>query len=175
MAHMVKCVYCGKQFNRDKEAFEMVSARRYAHAECFKLHGEEITKEELDLKELESYIKQLFHEPYINAQIRRQIKQFRQEYNYTYSGILKTLKYYFEIKNNPIKDSNYGIAIVPYVFNQARDYYYKLYLAKNINAQKDIDFYKPKEEIIEIPMPCAKIKQARLLFNNDDDLDLEEE
>ena len=34
MAHNVKCYYCGKTFNRDKEPFVQVGSRRYAHKLC---------------------------------------------------------------------------------------------------------------------------------------------
>ena len=30
----VKCFYCGKIFDRDKEPFVKVNARRYAHLAC---------------------------------------------------------------------------------------------------------------------------------------------
>ena len=42
----------------------------------------------------------LFKTDYIDAKIRKQIKQYREEYNYTYSGIRKALVYFFEIKGN---------------------------------------------------------------------------
>ena len=34
MAHKVKCYYCGKEFDRDKEEAVKVGARRYAHKTC---------------------------------------------------------------------------------------------------------------------------------------------
>ena len=34
MAHLVKCYYCGKTFDRDKIPFIKVNARRYAHTNC---------------------------------------------------------------------------------------------------------------------------------------------
>ena len=34
MAHFVTCVYCGTRFDRDKEEYAAISARRYAHAAC---------------------------------------------------------------------------------------------------------------------------------------------
>ena len=34
MAHMVLCPYCKQKFDRDKEEYALISARRYAHAAC---------------------------------------------------------------------------------------------------------------------------------------------
>ena len=34
MAHMVLCPYCRQKFDRDKEEYALIGARRYAHAAC---------------------------------------------------------------------------------------------------------------------------------------------
>ena len=34
MAHIVICPYCKAKFDRDKEEYALVGARRYAHAAC---------------------------------------------------------------------------------------------------------------------------------------------
>ena len=34
MAHMVLCPYCKQKFDRDKEEYALIGARRYAHAAC---------------------------------------------------------------------------------------------------------------------------------------------
>ena len=80
MAHLAKCKYCGVQFDRDKEPWVEVSARRYAHKVCYeKAVGclspeDKIQKdEEQDLKKLENYIMVLFDESFISAKIRKQI------------------------------------------------------------------------------------------------------
>ena len=56
MAHFVTCVYCGKRFDRDKIPFHAVSARRYAHIECFKIEEAKQAKIEKDKKDI-AYIK----------------------------------------------------------------------------------------------------------------------
>ena len=38
MAHKVKCYYCGKTFDRDKEPFIQINSRRYAHTSCGEKH-----------------------------------------------------------------------------------------------------------------------------------------
>lgn len=168
-AHYVTCIYCGARFNRDKELTTQVSARRYAHKECADKYGQEKTQEEQDLEKLENYIMTLFNEPFINAKTRKQLRDYRKEYNYTYSGMLKTLVYWYEVKGNSIEKANYGIGIIPYIYNTACQYYYSLYMIKLSNQNKNIEDYKPKEKIIEIFPPKIIPTKRIKLFNLDDE------
>ena len=165
--HMVTCVYCKEKFDRDKVPTTQVSQRRYAHQECAEKHEQELSQEEKDLKKLEEYIKKLFNEDFINAKIQKQIKDFKKQYNYTYSGILKTLIWWFEIKGNSIEKANGGLGIVPYVYADACQYYYSLYLAKLANETKTAEALKYKTKEVEIDLPTAFISPPRL-FNLDD-------
>lgn len=165
-AHYVTCVYCGERFNRDKEPTTQISARRYAHKECAEKHEASKSQEEKDLEALEKYIMRLFDEPYVNARVRKQLKEYKEQYHFTYSGILKTLIYFYEIKGNSIEKANGGIGIIPFVYNDALKYYYALYLAKLANENKNIEIYKPKEKVIEILPPKIQSKRVRLLFED---------
>ena len=40
----------------------------------------------------------LLGENYINPRVRKQLNQYVEEYNYTYSGMLKALIYFYEVK-----------------------------------------------------------------------------
>lgn len=167
-AHYVTCVYCGEKFNRDKEPTTQISARRYAHKECAEKHEANKGQEEKDLEALEKYIMQLFDETYVNARVRKQLKEYKEQYHFTYSGILKTLIYWYEIKGNSTEKANGGIGIIPYVYNDALKYYYTLYLAKLANESKDIEVYKPKEKVIEILPPRIQPRRIRLLFEDEE-------
>ena len=168
MAHWVTCVYCKERFDRDKEPTTQISARRYAHKECAEKNQKEKSQEEKDLEQLEAYIMKLFNEPYVNARIRKQIKDYKNQYDYTYSGMLKTLIWFYEIKGNSIDKANGGIGIIPYVYKNACDYYYSLYIAKLSNESKNVEEYKPKVKEIEIFSPAVEKKKPRL-FNLDDE------
>lgn len=163
---MVKCKYCGIQFDRNAEPFEEVSARRYAHKACAEKHQAAIPQDEQDYQALETYIKQLFKEDNINVRIRKQIKDFRQEYKYTYSGMLKTLYWWYEIKGNSIENAQGGIGIIPYVYEDALKYYYSLYLAKIAN--EDTQIKAPEIKEIEIGSPRA-IQNPKKLFHFGDE------
>ena len=160
MAHFVICRYCNCRFDRDIEPFVEVSARRYAHKSCADKIDAAIPQEEKDYNNLEKYIKELFKIDRINAKTKKQIKDFREEYGYTYTGMLKTLYWWYEIKGHTTELAKDGIGIVPYVYDDAEKYYYTLYLAKVVNA--NIHNYKPKIIEVEIPSPQVETKQTKL-------------
>lgn len=161
MAHIVKCIFCGQSFDRDKFPFEQVNNKRYAHKACADLASANRKKEENDRIELEKYICELFKEDYVNARIQKQIQQYMKDFNYTYSGILSTLKYWFEVKHNDISKSHGGIGIVPYVYNDAKNYYYAIWLAKQSNENKTVEDYRPTVREIRIRRPERKVHKRR--------------
>ena len=69
---------------------------------------------------------------------RKQMKDFVENYHYTYSGMKKALVYFYEIKKNDISKANGGIGIIPYVYRDAYNYYYTLWLANQKNENKVI-------------------------------------
>lgn len=164
MAHWVVCLYCQERFDTEKEPFVKPNKVRYAHKSCAENKEKEKTQEQKDLEALEKYIMQLLNEPYINAKVRKQIKEFQKQYNYTYSGMLKSLVWFYEIQGEKTDKANGGIGIIPYIYNKACDYYYSLYLAKLANEDKDIEEYKPKVKEITIPSPKAVRKPPRLFL-----------
>ena len=160
MAHYVVCKYCGIRFDRDIEPAVEINSRRYAHKSCMEKINSTISQDERDYNDLENYIKKLFKISNISAKIRKQIKDFREEYNYTYSGILKTLYWWYEIQNHTTELAKDGIGIVPFIYDDAEKYYYTLYLAKIVNDS--IHEYKPKIEQIEIPSPRVYTKPLKM-------------
>lgn len=188
MAHIVTCTVCKQQFDRDKIEAVKMSARRYAHATCVLKQGSleeqaqaerilaEQAKQEKDLIALEEYIKKKFgveDDVALIIRTRQQIKTFRDEYKYTYSGILKSLIYFYEIKGNKIDKSNGGIGIVPYVYDEAKTYYQRLWKTHQINQAKPIEQYiTPPQRIVKIAIPTPRLRTRNKLFSF---LDEEEE
>lgn len=188
MAHMVTCTVCKQQFDRDKIEAVKMSARRYAHATCVLKQGSledkakaeqilaEQAKQQKDLIALEEYIKKMFgaeEDIALIIRIRKQINTFRDEYKYTYSGILKSLIYFYEIKGNKIDKANGGIGIVPYVYDEAKTYYQRLWKTHQINQAKSIEQYViPSQRIVKIAIPTPRLRTRNKLFSF---LDEEEE
>ena len=127
-----------------------------------------MNKEDLDKMKLEQYINKLFHTDYVDPRIQKQIKNYIKEYNFTYSGILKSLVYFYEVKQNPVQKSNDGIGIVPWVYKQAFNYYYAIWLAQQKNTDKTVENYIPKETEIIIPRPKPKPYRKHLFSFLDD-------
>ncbi len=167
----VKCLYCGKTFNRELEEYVQVNKVRYAHKVCYDQHTASITQEERDLMALKNYIKKLFNVETISPRIHKQIEDYHNNRNYTYSGILKSLTYFFQIKGNSIEKANGGIGIVPYVYEDARNYYTAIWMAQQQNISKPIEQYQPKIVEIHIPPPVRKehkVKQFSFLDEGED-------
>lgn len=170
IAHLVKCTICGEQFDRDKVQAVKVGARRYAHHRC-KPDGELVAMEakppaDPDLLRLEEYIKKIFQIDFINPRIKKQINEYHQNLGFTYSGMLKTLYWFFEIQNNSIEKANGGIGIIPWAYQNARDYYKTMYQAQQINKEKNIEEFKPK--IIKMTIHSPKREKPKIkLFNID--------
>ena len=155
-AHYVKCCICGKTFNRDKVDCVMVGSRRYAHTECSQTEEEKKTKEQKDREALEAYINNLFGTTTISAKVKRQIKKYIEEEHFTYSGILGALKYFYEIKGGDLAKANGGIGIVGFIYQDAHNYYRALWEAQEINSDKDISLFIPKNEIKEVKIKPPK-------------------
>lgn len=171
MAHYVTCIICKKRFDRDKYPAVLVNTRRYAHASCAGALSEEQAKEEQDRQALEEYIIQLFNLKHMDGRITLQIKKFIQDYNYTYSGILRTLKYFYEVKKNDLSKSNNGIGIVPWVYQEAYNYYYNQWLLKQKNTDKNIEEYSPHYIDIVIKEPMRQPKKRKIFTFLDEEVE----
>ena len=117
----------------------------------------------------------LFHIDYVSPRIKKQINQYVNDYNFTYSGILKALKYFYEIQEHGIEKANDGIGIVPFVYKAAYNYYYSIWLANNKNKDKDMNECVPEVREIHIPLPQRKIKRKELFSFLDEDEVIDEQ
>lgn len=169
--HIVKCPICGKSFDRDIVPCHQ-DGRRYLHIECWARQEASKTQDDKDKEALEEYIKELFKLGTIPQKIQKQIESFHKEYHYTYTGIKKSLVYHFEVKKGDIKQANGGIGIVPYVYEQARIYYYQIWQAQQKNTEKVIDDYIPKVINIKIKNPQKQPKKRKLFsFLDEEEID----
>lgn len=166
MSHKVKCYYCGHIFDRDKEPFMAIpdKARRYAHKDCYLRAAAIQQADEENRVKLENYIKELFNYKVLPEGVNRQIREYTTEKNYTYSGILKALKYFYEIKHGS-KEKAFGrIGIVPFVYEDAHNYYLAIWETQQKNTEVQVEEYVlPQKEVhISIPQrePMRKKRQV---------------
>lgn len=113
----------------------------------------------------------LFHTQYVSPRIQKQIKQYVEEYGYTYSGIQATLDYWINVKKRPYDTKYDTIGIVPKIYEQAKNYNYAIYLANVRNMGKDISCYKPKDIPIKIlPPKIDAIKPKLFSFLDEEEV-----
>lgn len=167
--HEVKCAVCGKIFDLNKEQGVRFNARRYAHQACYP-EGElvPLPQEDKDLIDLKEYIAQLFKEPNW-AMITKQIKKYTTEDGYSLSGIKKSLIYFYEIKGNKIDKSNNAIGIVPFVYNDAKNYYLALFMAQHANEQVAPLEQKVREVTIKPPKAIKKKRLFKFLEEDEEE------
>ena len=167
MSHIVKCAICQKTFDRDKIQAVKHGARRYSHYDC-EPTGEKVplVKKDEDLQKLLEYINTLYKGQQNQAKVNQSIKKFHNEFGYSYSGIQKALYYFYEIKHNSIDKANGGISIVPFVYKDAYNYYYDLFMAQQRNENKKPFIERVREIIIKPP----KVEKPVKLFDLDKEL-----
>lgn len=153
-SHYVKCSICGETFDRDKIEFVMTSSRRYAHKACYEKRQAGLSEEDKYKEKIFEYTKQLFKEYYNKKKIETQLmKMMKENVKYTYSGVFKTLVYWYEVRQGDVEKSHYSIGIVPYVYDEAFNYYKELWMMQQINAEKNIEEYIPKVRKVKIQNP----------------------
>ena len=130
---------------------------RYVHKTCNDIHPID------DKEKLQLYIINLYNlkDDYILPKYMLQLSNFEKTYNFSYSGMLKALKYWYEVKKNPV-NTNYGMGIIPRIYKQAYDYYYSLWLADEQNKKKDLNEYVPKDIVITIAPPQRDVPKRKL-------------
>ena len=155
----VNCFWCSKaMLPTDDDAVELSDLfGRYAHKQCAEIHPKD------DREKMIIYLIQLykFKDDMTWPRLLQQAETIAKDYNFTYSGMMKALNYFYKIKQHPL-DRTRGVGIIPYVYKQAYDYYYALWVAQEQNKRKNLNDYVPKEQVIVIPSPQRKIEKRKL-------------
>ena len=165
---MVKCKYCNQSFNRADPDIKIVKIeRRYAHKECYDKFFSVCSKEEMYHDKMNAYLKTIFGDKANFIRINSQIKEFQKKYNYTYQGMYASLLYFYQVKQQSTEKANGGIGIIPYVYQEANEYFDKLLQAQKIN--KDAKQYNIKTEEITIESPRMNVRRPHLWFEEEDE------
>jgi hypothetical protein len=130
MARQVKCPYCEQKFDKE-EAYEY--KKKYYHPKCF----EQWEQEKTHRQELIKYICELFRIDAPTGIILKQIKDFQEDYKYKLKGMELALRYFHETLGNRPQEGS-GIGIVPFVYEDAKNYYIKqMKISESIENHKD--------------------------------------
>lgn len=147
LAEEVKCGYCNKN-TRKSESIHHGS--KYYHDNCYK----EFVKNRDDRAELIDYICQLYKIDKPSGMILNQIKEYHNNLNYKYKGMLLTLKYFYETLGNTVREDD-GIGIIPYMYDKAMKQY--LLVRNATNSVKNLKDELVKEKIVKIKSPHLNI------------------
>lgn len=115
----VKCVYCDKIFDKDKEPWKQVGTR-YAHEACYNAHW--TPDDEWPNRMYTEIISKVFGPGYDFKKMERQRAKFNKE-GLSNKEIYMSLYYFYIVQNHSTARSNGGIGIVPYVVDDAIDYF----------------------------------------------------
>lgn len=136
MAKKAKCPKCSQEIEVS-DNFKIHKNKKY-HMSCYKEIVQEVYKkttvQQDDKQELYSFICGLYSIKELTPMIKAQIEKYYNEHEFTYSGMLYTLKYFFETLE---KDTNNceGIGIIPYMYSEAKEFY----ILKNKLYESDFD------------------------------------
>jgi hypothetical protein len=103
----------------EKEEKYIYSGKTYCK-NCY----DKLQKERENYNQLLETIMNYFEIQVIDGLMYKQIKEYKEQFNYNYTGMTYTLWYCKEILNKKF-DRKYGIALVKYEYNNAKDYFIK--------------------------------------------------
>jgi len=132
----VKCPVC-ESYNYKEEA--IYHQKRYYCEICYKNK----TKESNNYKNLIQYICDIYEVDVPTGFMFTQIKNFKEQYNYTYKGMELTLDYFYNVKTNNTPDIDKGLGIIPYIYEEAKQFFIEKRNIKknleNVNIQDITD------------------------------------
>jgi len=150
MAATVKCPVCGKLNNKeDTETYK----KRYYCPDCLVKKKNENKKNTDGWDDLFEYIKLLYGHP-PTPMMFKQLSDFRKEpYNCTNTGMLLTLKYFYETMENKVIEGT-GLGIIPWAYDKAKLDYIKKKKVNDTNIKKDFNCNRIKIKVS--PSKCNK-------------------
>ena len=161
MAHYVKCFYCGKTFDRDKIPFKKINGRRYAHQNCSEIDvTDEKTKEEIEKDNFYQMIKSIYGPNYNYMLISTQAEEYILKYGYTWSGMTGCLHWFYDINHGDKEEGHGGIGIIPFIYDEVKNYYQDIYKAQEKNKQIKM---MRSPVVFNIQSPRAKERPPHLL------------
>lgn len=155
MARLAKCKMCGVEIPKNEKL--LISNKRYCRL-CYDIK----LKENEDYVNLKLNICRIFNIDIPTGLMLKQIKQFKEELNYTYAGIDYCLWYLTQIKGVKL-ELKYGIALVKFEYENSKNYY-----IQQCKIQESIKAPKNTEVTKIIKMKTDRNYKNKFLFNIDD-------
>ena len=147
----VICQVCRKGINKLTDEY-IKKSNGYIHKSC-------VSSEDLDKKELNDYICEIFHLKAPGPTNSAMIKRFHEKNGYSYKSMYYALKYYFEVKKGSVEKSQNRIGILPYIYDDAKNYYSNLTNVQNkvlVNIEKQLS---QEEKVVVIKKAPSRRKK----------------
>lgn len=155
----MKCPYCGEEISKKdtfiKNTIQGLGTRSYYHVKCHEL-AQTTPKNEWPNKIKQAEDKEgeiqlwaeIIYDYILKVQritpnfvlIKKQLENYvSPKFGYKHKGVYLSVKYFYEVKRRLGEDkSNGGIGIVPYVYDEAKDYWERK-VVKDNNTIKEIE------------------------------------
>lgn len=164
---MVKCKFCGKTFDRNDPTIKFIKIKnRYAHQECYDKQNKEDLEEDEAFGNIIEYLTILLGDDFEFVKTKRMLEGYKEKYNFTYTGIYKALKWYYEIDNGDKSKAGGAIGIIPYIYEKAYKYYFDLYQKQQLNRAAAP--YHLEVQTVTIQSPRAYVQPPRLFDLGED-------
>lgn len=128
----VICKYCGKRFPKDGTVEYIKVKNEYAHKAC----AEDQDNEAALYNQVFATASKYLHDTYRPKAVERSLDRMLKEEK-TALGIIKSLNYWYEVKQGDYTKANGGINIVDYIYDDAQKYYENL--EKIHEANKEVN------------------------------------
>lgn len=157
MGRLSTCKMCGAKLTKEEKY--TYNNKTY----CEKCYNKKL-KEKEDYKNLIESICKYFNIDKPDGLILKQIKNYKEDFGYNYTGMLYTLWYCSDILNKHF-ERKYGIAIIKYEYKNAEEYF--LSQQKIVNKLNNIK--ENKTNIVNINMKKVYNQQKnKFLFDLDE-------
>ena len=164
---MVKCKFCGESFDRNNPKNEFVKIKnRYAHKKCYEAQDAATLQEQEDWGNLIEYTSSLLGEDFNFIKTQKLLDKYKEDYHFSYSGMLKALKWFYEIQHGSKDNAHGAVGILPYIYEDAYKYYFEIYQKQQRNAAAAP--YQLTVQTVSIPSPRMYVAPPRLFDLGED-------
>lgn len=151
-----KCLYCSGEIDISKEEYCMPRTNRYAHKKCYENN---YSPDDEFIPKIYDYLKsQKINYNY--PECERQRIHYITKLGYTNEGVLNALKYFYSVKKQSPGKSGNRIGIVPYVYDEAKEYYLKLTQRQKQIARGLEKQIQQEDRVILVTAPEKKVEKG---------------
>lgn len=155
MARLSTCKGCGKQLQPNEK--NVHNSKTYC-IDCYK----KVVRDSEEYKQLIQYICENYMIDAPTGLILKQVKEYKNDYFYTYAGITYTLWYIKEILNKEFIVL-YGISLVKFYYDEAKQYYsHQEEVTKSMENNKNVEI---KTKIVKINKANTTKKSSNSLID----------